>query len=170
MHETLGSITRMEAVQAPIVPIIGEMLRQTPDAISLGQGVVHYGPPPQAAEAARAAILRPGTDQYQGGAGLPALLDRIAHKLSAENGIDLARGCGLMVTAGANMAFMHAVLATTSPGDEVILPVPFYFNHDMAIQMAGCHVVRQPHACGCHGLAQQSERCGLPRNDAAPDQ
>ncbi len=49
-----------------------------------------------------------------------------------------------MVTAGANMAFMHAVLATTQPGDEVILPVPFYFNHEMAVEMAGCRVVRVP--------------------------
>ena len=49
-----------------------------------------------------------------------------------------------MVTAGANMAFMHAVLATTAPGDEVILPVPFYFNHEMAIEMAGCRAVRVP--------------------------
>ena len=134
----------MEAVQTPIIPVIGEMLRQTPDAISLGQGVVHYGPPPQAAEAARAATLRPETDQYQDGAGLPALLDRVAQKLSGENGIDLARGGRAMVTAGANMAFMHSVLATTSPGDEVILPVPFYFNHDMAVEMAGCRVIRVP--------------------------
>jgi aspartate/methionine/tyrosine aminotransferase len=49
-----------------------------------------------------------------------------------------------MVTAGANMAFMHAALVTTAPGDEVILPVPFYFNHEMAIQMAGCRAVRVP--------------------------
>jgi aspartate/methionine/tyrosine aminotransferase len=49
-----------------------------------------------------------------------------------------------MVTAGANMAFMHAVLAITAPGDEIILPVPFYFNHEMAIEMAGCRVVRVP--------------------------
>jgi aspartate/methionine/tyrosine aminotransferase len=40
------------------------------------------------------------------------------------------------------MAFMHAVLATTEPGDEVILPVPFYFNHEMAVDMAGCRVVK----------------------------
>ena len=46
-----------------------------------------------------------------------------------------------MVTAGANMAFMHAVLAVTQPGDEVILPKPFYFNHEMAIEMAGCRPV-----------------------------
>jgi len=50
----------------------------------------------------------------------------------------------VMVTAGGNMAFVHAILAITEPGDEVILPVPFYFNHEMAIQMAGCVPVRVP--------------------------
>jgi aspartate/methionine/tyrosine aminotransferase len=39
---------------------------------------------------------------------------------------------------------VHAVFATTDPGDEVILPVPFYFNHEMAIEMAGCRAVRVP--------------------------
>src|SRR5262249_7058564 len=52
------------------------------------------------------------------------------------------RGSSVMVTAGANMAFMHVVFAITEPGDEIILPVPFYFNHDMAIEMAGCRTVR----------------------------
>jgi aspartate/methionine/tyrosine aminotransferase len=47
-----------------------------------------------------------------------------------------------MVTAGGNMAFVHAILAITEPGDDVILPVPFYFNHEMAIQMAGCAPIR----------------------------
>jgi aspartate/methionine/tyrosine aminotransferase len=42
------------------------------------------------------------------------------------------------------MAFMHAVLAVTQPGDEIILPAPFYFNHEMAIQMAGCRAVVVP--------------------------
>jgi aspartate/methionine/tyrosine aminotransferase len=39
------------------------------------------------------------------------------------------------------MAFVHAVLAITAPGDEIILNVPFYFNHEMAIQMADCTAV-----------------------------
>ena len=143
MNDTPGWATRMDLVQTPIVPVIGALLRQTPGAISLGQGVVHYGPPPEAGEAARAAIARAETDHYQDVAGVPALLDRIARKLRAENGIDVPRG-RIMVTAGANMAFMHAVLATTMPGDEVILPVPFYFNHEMAVQMAGCRVVPVP--------------------------
>ena len=82
------------------------------------------------------------THEYQDGAGLPALVEQLAVKLRAENGIDVTRGSRIMVTAGANMAFVHAVLAITAPGDEIILNVPFYFNHEMAIQMADCTAVR----------------------------
>ena len=57
------------------------------------------------------------THQYQDGAGLPALRRaRSQRSCAAENGIDVARGSRVMVTAGANMAFMHAVLAITEPG------------------------------------------------------
>src|SRR5262245_61891552 len=138
------AITRMDQIQAPIIAVIGTLIREVPGTISLGQGVVHYGPPPAAVDAVREALSRPATHEYQDGHGLPALLQRIGRKLSTENGIDVSRGSRVMVTAGANMAFMHAVLATTAPGDEVILPVPFYFNHEMAVEMAGCRVVRVP--------------------------
>ena len=132
----------MDAVQAPIVPVIGGIIRQVPGTISLGQGVVHYGPPHAAIDAVRYALTDASTHEYQDGTGLPALVERLADKLRAENGIDVARGTQLMVTAGANMAFVHAVLAITAPGDEIILNVPFYFNHEMAIQMADCTAVR----------------------------
>ena len=132
----------MERIQAPIVAVVGEWIRQTPGTISLGQGVVHYGPPAAAIDAVRAGLGAAATHEYQPVAGLPALRERMAAKLAAENGIDLARGSRVMVTAGGNMAFMHAVMATTCPGDEIILPVPFYFNHEMAIEMAGCRAVR----------------------------
>jgi aspartate/methionine/tyrosine aminotransferase len=134
----------MDRVQTPIIPVIGRMIRSTPGTISLGQGVVHYGPPAQVADAVRAALERSSTHEYNDGAGLPALLDRITRKLAADNRIDVSRGSKIMVTAGANMAFMHAVLATTAPGDEIILPTPFYFNHEMAIDMAGCTAVKVP--------------------------
>ena len=138
------STSRMEAVQAPIVPVLGEMIRQTPGTISLGQGMVHYGPPRQALDAVATALADPATHEYGDGIGAPALIDRIGQKLRRENGIDLQRGSRVMVTAGANMAFMHVVFSITKPGDEIILPVPFYFNHDMAIEMAGCTTVRVP--------------------------
>src|SRR5579872_6850719 len=129
MINTKVPVSRMDAVQAPIVPVIGAMIRDVPGTISLGQGVVHYGPPQAALDAVRDALSEPATHEYQDGIGLPALVSRLASKLRAENGIDVARGARIMVTAGANMAFMHAVLAITQPGDEIILNVPFYFNH-----------------------------------------
>ena len=136
--------SRMDAVQAPVVQVIGDLIRQVPGTISLGQGVVHYGPPREAIDAARHALADPATHEYQDGTGIPILVDRLTGKLTRENGIDLARGSRLMVTAGANMAFVHTVLAITQVGDEIILPVPFYFNHEMAIDMAGCTTVRVP--------------------------
>jgi aspartate/methionine/tyrosine aminotransferase len=138
------AMTRMDHVQAPIIPVVGSWMRETPGTISLGQGVVHYGPPGEALDAVRQALANPSTHEYSDGTGLAPLVSAIRRKLAAENGIDVVRGSALMVTAGANMAFMHAVLATTMPGDEVMLPVPFYFNHEMAIEMAGCRVVRVP--------------------------
>ena len=136
--------TRMDAVQSPVIPIIGAMIRETPGTISLGQGVVHYGPPPEAVDAARQALDSPLVHGYGDVSGYAPLVSAITAKLKAENRIDAAAGSRVMVTAGANMAFMHAVLSITVPGDEVILPAPFYFNHEMAIEMAGCRAVRVP--------------------------
>jgi len=142
--QTVTIPTRMDAVQPPIVAVIGDLIRQVPGTISLGQGVVHYGPPPAALDVAREAIANPDTHTYQDGVGLHALIGAIEDKLRRDNLIDVARGTQVMITAGANMAFVHAVLAVTNVGDEVIVPVPFYFNHEMAIQMAGCTAVRVP--------------------------
>ncbi|MBI3492860.1 MAG: pyridoxal phosphate-dependent aminotransferase [Acidobacteria bacterium] len=134
----------MDAIQAPIIQVIGRIIRQVPGTISLGQGVVHYGPPAAALDAARAALGDPVTHEYQNGEGIEPLIAALGAKLQAENSLDVARGSRVMVTAGANMAFMHAVFAVTEPGDEIILPVPFYFNHEMAVEMAACKVVRVP--------------------------
>ena len=181
---TVDAPTRMDADPgADRRRSIGDLIRQMPGTISLGQGVVHYGPPPAAVDAVRDALAAPGdarVPRRRRAAG--AASSAIAQKLAAENGIDVARGSRVMVTAGANMAFMHAVLAITAPGDEVILPVPFYFNHEMAIEMAGCRVVRVPtderyqlrsrrdrardhaaHARDRHHLAEQPERRGAIR-------
>jgi aspartate/methionine/tyrosine aminotransferase len=142
MSQSLKSHSRMDAIQTPIVQVIGDLIQENPDTISLGQGVVHYGPPPAALDAARAALANPDTHEYQDGNGSRPLLGAIDEKLLRDNRIDRRLGRRIMVTAGANMAFVHAVLAITEPGDEVVLPVPFYFNHEMAIEMAGCRVVR----------------------------
>ena len=137
--------SRMDAVQAPIVAVIGQMIGEVPGTISLGQGVVHYGPPAAAIAAVASALGSRAINEYQSGAGIPLLVDAIAAKLAADNQLDVAATSSqIMVTAGANMAFVHALLAVTAPGDEVILPVPFYFNHEMAIEMIGCRPVPVP--------------------------
>src|SRR3954463_4625480 len=131
---------RVQAVQSPVIPVIGEMIRATPGAISLGQGVVSYPPPPQAAK--RAAGYASGVDHlYKPVQGVPELLEAIRQKHMSEDGFDPTDGRAVVVTAGGNMAFMNAILAIADPGDEIILPTPYYFNHEMAVAIASCKAV-----------------------------
>jgi len=129
---------RMTEVQTPIIPLVGDMVRSTPGAISLGQGVVSYGPPPSAIEAAAKAAHDHSSHLYGAVLGTEALREALAAKLLRENGIRIGAENAVVVTSGANMGFLNAVLAVASPGDEVILQTPYYFNHEMAIRMAGC--------------------------------
>jgi aspartate/methionine/tyrosine aminotransferase len=74
-------------VQAPVIPLVADLIRRHPGTISLGQGVVHYGPPPRVAEAVAAAVAAdPRVDRYGLAFGLDDLLDPIRAKLAAENG------------------------------------------------------------------------------------
>ena len=134
---------RIDAVQAPIIPILGEWIRQSPGTISLGQGMVGYGPPQEALAAVPRFLAEPGAHRYGPVEGLPALVEALTHKLTTENHLDLSRS-RVVVTAGGNLAFMNAVLAVADPGDEVILQAPYYFNHEMAVVMAGCRAVVVP--------------------------
>jgi len=137
------SARRMQAVQTPVIPVVGDLVRATPGAISLGQGVVHYGPPPEALEAARRFGADPQDHKYKAVEGIPELLKLIAEKLARENKTNLA-GRSIVVSAGGNMAFFNAVLAIADTEDEIILPTPYYFNHEMAIVMLGCKPVLVP--------------------------
>ena len=139
-----GESSRVAGVQSPIIPIVGQLIRDNPGTISLGQGVVFYGPPPAAIEALSYFASEPLNHRYGPVDGIQELREIIGVKLERENGIRLDERARVVVTAGGNMAFMNAVLAITSPGDEVILPVPFYFNHEMALVMASCRAVPVP--------------------------
>ncbi|EKQ67553.1 aspartate/tyrosine/aromatic aminotransferase [Leptolyngbyaceae cyanobacterium JSC-12] len=138
---TTARPSRMDAVQTPVIPIVGEMIRQHPGTISLGQGVVSYGPPAEAIAQISEFLSNPENHKYQSFQGIPPLREAIAAKLKTENGIVIDHTREIVVTAGSNMGFLNAVLAITNPGDEVILQVPYYFNHEMAIAIAGCHPV-----------------------------
>lgn len=134
-------LSRMNAVQSPIIPVVGELIKNSPGTISLGQGVVYYSPPPTAIEILPKFLAEAKNHRYQSVAGIPELLTALTAKLSTFNGIEINNKNCIFVTAGSNMGFMNAILAITSPGDEIILNTPYYFNHEMAITMAGCHPV-----------------------------
>jgi aspartate/methionine/tyrosine aminotransferase len=145
---------RIQNVQDPVIPIVGKLITENPGTISLGQGVVHYSPPPSVSKALSEALAWgseresvSGNDRvfhlYGDVCGSPQLLDRIRDKVQSENNIDVTRS-SIIYTAGSNMGFLNAVLAIADIGDEVILPSPFYFNHDMAIEIAGCKTITVP--------------------------
>ena len=177
----------MQAVQAPIIPILADLIRRTPGTISLGQGVVSYGPPPEALAALSALPRHAGRSPLRAGGGLAGTRrGHLGQARARERHRSADRTRRVVVTAGGNMAFVNAVLAVTDPGDEVILQAPFYFNHDMAIVIAGCRTVAVPtddrvpaaagrdprgdHAADArrrHHLAEQPDRRGLPGSGAA---
>ncbi len=128
-------------MQSPVIPVVGELIRRHPGTISLGQGVVNYGPPAEVRQAIDRFLADPQNHKYKPVQGIPELLEALESKLQLENGIHLDDRRALAVTAGGNMAFVNALLAVADVGDEVILQTPYYFNHEMAVTMAGCNVV-----------------------------
>ncbi len=152
MVKAMNENERMKGVQSPIIPIVGDLARGRPGTISLGQGVVHYGPPRQAVAQIDAFLEDGENHKYHAVEGTAPLRTEIRRKLAQENGIclddpangDSADGRRVCVTAGANMAFNNALLAIADPGDEIILLTPYYFNQEMAVQMANCRPVLVP--------------------------
>jgi aspartate/methionine/tyrosine aminotransferase len=141
---TLPQSRRIARVQPPIIPIVGDLIRQTPGTISLGQGIVSWGPPPSALAELERLDSNPALHRYNAVYGLPELIDEIIAKLREENGIAVDDKRRVFVTAGGNMAFFNALLAVADPGDEIIVPAPYYFNHEMAITMANVRCVPVP--------------------------
>ena len=139
---------RVQTTAAPIIADLGELATACRAAgqsvINLGQGVSGFPPPAAALEAARAALTDPATHQYGPEPGLPVLCRAIAGKWARDAGVTLDPDAELIVTAGANQAAALAVLACTDPGDDVLLPSPYYFNSEMLAHLTGLHAVEAP--------------------------
>ena len=124
----------------PVIPRVGELMRCRANCLSLAQGMVSWGPPEAVHEAVKAALnaeaSRSSLDRYGPMEGDPELLDAVRQELAGRHRLDLD-GAALLVTAGSNMAFNAIAQVILDPGDEVILPLPWYFNHAMAVQLAG---------------------------------
>ncbi len=102
-------------------------------------------PPPEGLRTALAeAVMQdPGAHLYGPVLGLPELRDALAaHTARIYGGaVDAAH---VAITAGCNQAFCAAIATLAGPGDEVLLPVPWYFNHKMWCDMSGVRAVALP--------------------------
>lgn len=143
-YKTVLPSRTIEAVQAPIIPVVAEWTHNTPGVLSLGQGMVAYPPPVAALHAVHEFGTKPEHNRYGSACGHQPLLDLIEQKLLGDNAIEVRKGYRMMVTAGSNMAFLSSLLAITDPGDEIILPLPYYFNQEMAVRMLNCKPVFVP--------------------------
>ncbi len=95
-------------------------------------------PPPEAMREAMAdAVLRlPETHLYGPVLGLPALRDELAFNINRHYGADVSSQ-NVAITSGCNQAFAATIATLAAPGDEVILPTPWYFNHKMWLDIGG---------------------------------
>ena len=61
--------------------------------------------------------------------------------VTTEGKLTLARQSQTLLQAEPKVQFVNAVLAVTDPGDEIVLNLPYYFNHEMAVAIADCKAV-----------------------------
>jgi len=65
-------------------------------------------------------------NKYGPSQGLAELIKLIGNKLESENNIDINSANKIIITAGANMAFLNILFTITDPGDEIILNAPYH--------------------------------------------
>lgn len=106
-------------------------------------------PPPAPLLQAMADIVLtdPSAHLYGPVLGLPDLRAEVAARWSADYG-GTVRPAQVAITSGCNQAYAAALMALTTEGDEVILPIPYYFNHRMWNDMTGVVTVPLPTGAG----------------------
>jgi aspartate aminotransferase len=106
------------------------------DVISFGAGEPDFPTPEHIIEAARRACSDPRSHHYSPTAGLPELREAIAAKTKRDSGYD-ADASQVLVTNGAKQAIYNALAALLDPGDEVLVPAPYWVTYPEAIKLAG---------------------------------
>ena len=106
------------------------------DVIGLGAGEPDFDTPDNIKEAAMAAIRR-GETKYTAVDGTPALKAAVAAKFKRDNGLDYAAS-EITVGTGGKQVLYNAFMATLDPGDEVLIPAPYWVSYpDMALLAEG---------------------------------
>lgn len=137
-NEIMGSYSMLarRAVETdmPVMVQIQELIRGAKNAMSLAQGVVYWQPPKEALNKVKELVWEPSISKYGADEGLPELREALIRKLRQENKLNKS---SVMVTAGANQAFVNLVLTLCDAGDSVVMFAPYYFNSYMSFQMTG---------------------------------
>jgi aspartate aminotransferase len=97
-------------------------------------------PTPENVKRAGASAIQSGDTRYTAMDGTLKLKDAISRKFLRDNGLSYGRN-EITVTAGGTQAIFNAMLATVGPGDEVVLPAPFFQPYVSAILLAGAKPV-----------------------------
>jgi aspartate aminotransferase len=112
-----------------------ELAAQGIKVISLAVGEPDFDSPPHAIEAAHQAALS-GDTKYPPQDGTKALKEAIQRKFRRDNNLDYALD-EIMVGNGGKQVLMDAMLATLDPGDEVIIPSPYWISYADMARLAG---------------------------------
>ncbi|MBO1326609.1 pyridoxal phosphate-dependent aminotransferase [Acetobacter sp. TBRC 12305] len=128
---TIEMATRARALRADGKPVI-----------SLALGEPDFATPPAVVEAAHKAALD-GQTKYPPIDGTPALKSAIARKFARDNALDYAPS-EIMVSNGGKQVIFNAFMATLNPGDEVVVPAPYWVSYPLIARMFGAKPVYVP--------------------------
>jgi len=112
------------------------------DVCGFGAGEPDFDTPEHIKRAAIEA-LEAGFTKYTPNAGIPELRQAIADKLTADNGLNYRAG-QIVVSNGAKHACYNAILATCQPGDEVVIPAPYWVSYPDMVRLVGAEPVIVP--------------------------
>jgi aspartate aminotransferase len=104
--------------------------------ISFAAGEPDFPTPAHIVEAARVAVSDPRNHRYTPAAGLPDLREAIAAKTLRDSGLEVPAS-RVLVTNGGKQAVYQAFATLLDPGDEVLLPTPYWTTYPEAIRLAG---------------------------------
>ncbi|MSO71641.1 MAG: pyridoxal phosphate-dependent aminotransferase [Alphaproteobacteria bacterium] len=123
--------TRLDRIKPSLTIAVttraAELKAQGRDVIGLGAGEPDFDTPEHIKEAARVALAK-GYTKYAPVEGIPALREAIAAKLKRENGLTYTTD-QITVGCGGKQTIYNALMASLNPGDEVIIPAPYWVSY-----------------------------------------
>ncbi|QUB93975.1 pyridoxal phosphate-dependent aminotransferase [Prevotella denticola] len=123
-----------------------EMKAQGIDVINMSVGEPDFMTPGFIKEAGKKAI-DDNYSKYSPVPGYPVLREAIARKLKRENGLDYAAS-EIIVGTGGKQGVCNAILALVNPGDEVVIPAPYWVSYPQMVKLAGGTPVIVPAGIG----------------------